>query len=135
MTDGLATREYFLEKSGQMVPPLKSEGFFILCCGWELRKQPGSYCGNGSHPSPSRGEPSSQHQYPELISLGLIWGSSQWQQNNSVQCLCCEPCSLGKVSFYILGSTLLDIVALVPIIQLQHQRHGHFILFYYIYLF
>lgn len=30
MTDGLATREYFLEKSGHVALPLKGEGFFIL---------------------------------------------------------------------------------------------------------
>lgn len=33
VTDCLATREYFLEKSGHMALPLKGEGFFILYCG------------------------------------------------------------------------------------------------------
>lgn len=57
VTDGLATCEYLLENSSQMVLPLRGEGYFILCCVWQAQNPTNSYCGDGSHPSPNKGRP------------------------------------------------------------------------------
>ena len=54
VTDILATRDCFLEKSGQMVLPLRGEGFFILVIDGELKTQQGSYSRHRSHPIPNR---------------------------------------------------------------------------------
>ena len=54
VTDVLATRDCFLEKSGQMVLPLRGEGFFILVIDGELKTQQGSYSRHRSHPIPHR---------------------------------------------------------------------------------
>ena len=54
VTDVLATRDCFLEKSGQMVLPLRGEGFFIFVIDGELKTQQGSYSRHRSHPIPNR---------------------------------------------------------------------------------
>lgn len=65
MTDGLATGEFFLEKPGQMVLPLRGDTTFILCVDRELRAQPGLY---SESRSPEEGSPVLSTRDPKLIS-------------------------------------------------------------------
>lgn len=123
VTDGFATREYFLEKSGQMVPSPRGEGFFILCCG-QIAENPARFTLWGwrpSHPS-QRG---AQFLVPDTQScspwVNILW-TSQGKQKGSVQCLFHEPFFLGVVLFYILATTLLNIIALIALVQLQPQH-------------
>lgn len=65
VTDGLATREFFLEKPGQMVLTLRGDSTFLLCVGRLLRTQPGLY---SESRSPEEGSPVLSTQDPELTS-------------------------------------------------------------------
>lgn len=57
VTDGLATREYFLEKSGQMVLTLRSEGSFLLFWGQGAQNPAGFIYWGRKSSAPAEGSP------------------------------------------------------------------------------